>query len=350
MKIKKRNIKIRILLILCLSMIAVSVGCSSSKNNDKTVNKNDLSSTDGEKVTLRYADNQPAGYPSVEAAEEFAKIVSEKTDGRIEIKIYPGGQLGDEKSNIEQLGFGALDFARVSMGPLSEFAPSLNVLQLPYLFRDADHMWNVVEGEIGSDLLLATEDAGIIGLCWYDAGSRNFYNSKHEVKTLAELSKLKIRVMESELMMDMAKSVGVNPTPMNSGEVYSALQSGIIEGAENNIPTYVANAHNEVAKYFTMDEHIRIPEPMLMSKKTMEKLTDADQEIIREAAKEASKIQRELWNKYQEDAIKKAEEKGTIFTELTPEAKQEFQDACKPMYEKYAAEYKDLVDDIINTK
>lgn len=354
---KKSRRLLIIVSVLCLLFLFTACSnddSASEENNSVQESSNNVNEevkeSSGEVITLRYADSQPDGYPSVVAAEEFAKIISEKTDGKIEIKIYPGGQLGDEKSNIEQLQFGALDFARVSIGPLSEFSPSLNVLQLPYLFRDADHMWAVSDGEIGQQMLDSLEDVNIIGLCWYDAGSRNFYNSVKEIHTLEDLKDLKIRVMESELMIDMAKALGVNPTPMNSGEVYSSLQSGIIQGAENNIPTYVANAHNEVARYFTHDEHIRIPEPLLVSKKVMDELTEEEQQIIIDAAKEASKIQRELWKEYEAESIKKAEEKGTIFTELSEEEKMKFQEACKPLYSKYAEGYEELVESILNVE
>lgn len=367
MKNSKRFIKKSICLLLCGAMTIFTIGCSKKQETQETkvvedtketqeaqetqtTEKDNTSTTAKPEITLKYADSQPAGYPSVVAAEEFAKLVSEKSGGRIEITIYPGGQLGDEKSNIEQLRFGALDFARVSIGPLSEFSPSLNVLQLPYLFRNYDHMWAVANGEIGQNFLASMTDAGLVGLSWFEAGSRCFYNAEREIKTLEDLKGLKIRVMESELMIDMAKSLGVNPTPMNSGEVYSSLQSGVIQGAENNIPTYVANAHNEVAKYYTIDEHIRMPEPMLMSKQVMDKLSEEDQAIIKEAAAEASDIQRELMLAYDGEARAQAEESGTIFTELSAEEKQKFQDACSPMYDKYAADYKDIVDAIINTK
>lgn len=299
---------------------------------------------------FRYADSLPDTHPNLVAAHKFADLVLEKTDGRIKIEVYPGGQLGDEKSQAEQMQFGAIDFGRTSTGPLAEFVPSLNVIQLPYLYRDSEHMWKVMDGEIGQSFLSQLEQSGFVGLTWFDGGSRCFYNAKREIKTLADLSGLNIRVMESALMMDMASALGANPTPMNSGEVYSALQTGTIDGAENNWPTYVANGHHEVAPYYCLDEHQRMVEPMFASKATMDKLTPEDQQIIKECAQETGEYQRSLWASYVNDSKEKAIAEGAIVTEISAEEKAKFQEACKPLYEKFGGDNQDLVNQIINTK
>ena len=248
----------------------------------------------GEKVVLRYAENQVKDYPTTKAALKTGESLR-KDSRRITIEVYDSAQLGDEKSVIEQIQFGGIDMARVSLSPLSEFDKSLNVLQLPYLYRDSAHMWKVLEGSIGQKLLKGMEGKGIVGLSWFDAGARNFYNSKKAINKIEDLAGLKIRVQESAMMMDMVKALGANPTPMAYGEVYSALQTGVIDGAENNWPSYESTSHYEVAKYFVLDEHNRVPEPQIISKKTWDKLSDADKKIIQDAALESAKVERQLW-------------------------------------------------------
>ena len=206
-------------------------------------------------IVLRLADNQPIGYPTVLGDEEFARLVELYSNGRIKVEVYPQGQLGDEKSAIEQVQFGGIDFTRVSISPLSDFQPLLNALQMPYLYRDADHMWKVLNGEIGDFFLNSMEEKGFVGLVYYDSGARSFYNTKKPIYTVADLRGMKIRVQESALMMGLVRSLGAVPTPMAYGDVYSALQTGVIDGAENNWPSYDTSSHYEVAKYYSLDEH-----------------------------------------------------------------------------------------------
>ncbi len=304
---------------------------------------------DGKKIVLRYAENQPKDYPTTAAARKFADIVKEKTKGRITVEVYDSAQLGDEKSVIEQIQFGSIDMSRVSLSPLSEFAKQLNVLQLPYLDRDGAHMWKVLDGKIGQDLLATLDKSGIVGLTWFDAGARNFY-TKAPAKSMKDLSGLKIRVQESSMMMDMVKAVGANPTPMAYGEVYSALQTGVIDGAENNWPSYESTRHFEVAKNYMLDEHNRVPEPMIISKKTMDKLSADDQKVIRAAAIEAGKVERQLWADREKASEKKVRDGGSTITKLTPEQHQEFVNAVKPLYDKYGGDNKNLIKQIQDVK
>ena len=301
-------------------------------------------------MVLRYAENQPQDYPTTKAAYDFAKIVEEKTGGRIKVEVYYGGQLGDEKSVIEQLRFGAIDFTRVSLSPLAEFSKSLNVLQLPYLYRDADQMWKVLDGEIGAQFLSSVKDAGLIGLSWFDAGARNFYNSKKPVNTLEDLSGMKIRVQESQQMMDMVQALGANPTPMAYGEVYSSLQTGVIDGAENNWPSYESTSHYEVSKYYVIDEHTRVPEMQMVSGQTWSKLSDADRQIVKEAAQASAVNERQYWAQREKDSETKVKAGGAVVTTLSPEEKQKFQDAMEPLYKKYGAGYEDIIARIQATK
>ena len=254
--------------------------------------------------------------------------------------------MGDEKALIEQLQFGGVDFTRASISPLAEFEKSLNVLSLPYLYKDADQMWRVLEGDIGESFLKSVEKSGLIGLSWYDAGARNFYNSKKPITKLDDLKGLKIRVQESQLMMGMVSALGASATPMAYGEVYSGLQTGVIDGAENNWPSYESTSHYEVAKYYVLDEHSRIPEMQMISKITWDKLSPEDQAIIKECALESAKIERELWAAKENAAEAKVKEGGSEITTLEPGEKEKFQAAMASLYTQFGAGYEDLISQI----
>jgi len=337
---------------LAAAMLAgVSMGCSSSPASSGS-SSGSASSSAAKKpeFVFRYAENQAKDYPTTQGAYKFAEIVEQKTNGRIKIEVYYGAQLGDEKSVMEQMQFGGIDFARVSLSPLAEFAKQLNVLQLPYLYRDSAHMWKVLEGPIGDQFKNGLGESKLVGLSWYDSGSRNFYNSKKPITKLEDLKGMKIRVQENQMMMDMIKAIGAQPTPMAYGEVYSALQTGVIEAAENNWPSYESTSHYEVAKYFVLDEHTRVPELQIASKATMDKLSAEDQKIIKEAAVESAKFERQAWAEREKTSEKKVRDAGCQITELSAEEKAKFQEAVKPLYEKYAKDYMDIVNKIIETK
>ncbi|SNR96741.1 tripartite ATP-independent transporter solute receptor, DctP family [Anaerovirgula multivorans] len=347
MKMKKSMI----LLMCTVLVIGLLAGCSSNSPAPAETPETNAGSDDGsngETIVLRLADTHNDGYVTVEADREFARLVEEKTEGRVKVEVYPGAVLGDEKATIEQAQFGAIDFVRTSISPLSEFNKELGILMLPYLYRDVDHMFNVLDGEIGDDFLESLEENNLLGLTWFDGGARNFYNTKKEVKSVEDLKGMKIRVQESKLMMDLVTSLGAVPTPMAFGDVYSALQTGVIDGAENNWPSYFSTSHYEVAKYYTVDEHTRAPEVILVSKMTFDKLSAEDQEAIKEAAKEASLFQRVEWAKEEAAAEEAVVAKGAVITRL--ESNQEFQDAVQSMYAEFGAGYEDLIERIINTK
>lgn len=299
-----------------------------------------------EKMVLRYAENQPQDYPTTQAAYKFAELVEARTNGRIHIDVYYGAQLGDEKSVIEQLQFGAIDFTRVSISPLSEFDKSLNILQLPYLYKDAAQMWRVLDGALGEKFLTNVTSSNLIGLSWFDAGARNFYNSKRPITKFEDMKGLKIRVQESQLMMGMVNAVGANATPMAYGEVYSSLQTGVIDGAENNWPSYESTSHYEVSKYYVLDEHTRVPEMQLISKATWDKLSAEDQKIVKECALESAKLERELWAAKEKASEDKVKAGGSVITELAPGEKEKFQAAMAPLYAQFGAGYEDIIKEI----
>lgn len=295
-------------------------------------------------IVFRLAEIQPSDYPTTLADKEFARLVEEKTKGRIVIKVYDSQQLGPEKDILDQLQFGAIDFSRLSSATVAGVAPELNVLQLPYIYRDGEHMWKVLDGEIGDFFLKSIEDQGLIGLAWYDAGARNFYNSVREIRTLSDLKGLKLRVMESQLMVDMAKALGTAVIAMPFGEVYGALQTGVIDGAENNFPSYDTSLHFEVAKYFTIDEHVRVPEILVSSEKILDRISEEDLAIIKECAQISEEFQKQKWIEKEKESEQKLRDAGCIITKI--EDREEFIEAVTPLYDKYARDFKNIVKQI----
>ncbi len=235
-----------------------------------------------------YAENQAEDYPTSLGAYRFAQLVKERTGGRIEIQVKAGGLLGDEQAILEQLQFGGIDFTRVSLSPLSEIIPELNVLQMPYMYTGSEHMWKVLDGEIGETFIGFFERVPIQPLSWYDGGTRNFYTSNVPIRNLEDMKGMRIRVQQSSLMMDTMELLGAEAVPTAFDQVYSSLQRGTIDGAENSWPSYESEKHYEVAGYYTLDEHTRVPEMQLASQITWDKLSKEDQQIIRECARESA--------------------------------------------------------------
>lgn len=294
-------------------------------------------------LVLRSSDTHPDGYPTVEAVKYMGKLLEERTNGRIGIEVFHSAQLGEEKDTIEQTQFGVIDLNRVSLGPFNNIIEETQVVSLPYIFRSVDHMHKVMDGPIGDEILAAFEAHDLIGLAFYDGGSRSFYNSEKPIKSIDDLKGMKFRVMQSDMFVDMVGALGANATPMPYGEVYSAIQTGVIDGAENNWPSYDSSGHFEVAKYYTLDEHLIVPEVLVMSKKTWDKLSPEDQAVVRQAAKDSVPHMRELWaaqEKKSEDKIRAAGVQ--IVNDID---KKPFIDAMKPVYEKHvtSAKLKDMV-------
>ena len=288
-------------------------------------------------LTLRLGETHPADYPTTKGDYEFARLVKERSAGRITVEVYHSKQLGEEKAVIEQVQLGAIDFTRVSISPMAAFVRDLDALQLPYLYRDADHMWKVLTGPIGAELFAKLEASNFVGMCWYDGGSRNFYTKK-PVKTVTDLKGMKIRVQQSPLMVGMVEGLGAVATPLDFGQVYSALQTGVVDGAENNWPSYLSTSHFEVAKYFITDEHTRVPEIMVASKRVFDKLSKEDQELIKKAAWDSMPVQIKLWTDYEKVAEQAVKDKGAIITVVSPEEKAKFMAAMQPLYDKQPKE------------
>ena len=300
---------------------------------------------------FRLADNQPDGYPTVLGDLAMAKYVEEKTNGMIKIEVYNNSVLGDEKTTIEQTQTGDIHFIRVGINPLSAINPLMNALAMPFLFRDRAHMFKVLDGPIGTELMESLQRQNLLGLCWLDAGFRNFYNARREIKTPADMAGLKIRVQESALMMDMVRFLGAQPTPMAYGEVYSSIQNGVIDGAENNWPSYITAAHYEVAKFFSTNAHMSSPEMILINTGVWNSLTDAEKKIIKDGAMEGARVEREEWLKAEAKYEAQARASGNTITDITPAQKQQFADALAPLYAQPAyLPYADIVRRVRETR
>ena len=297
-----------------------------------------------------YAENQDEDYPTSLGGQYFANLVEEKTNGRIRILIQHSGERGNESQVISQLKYGGVDFARISISELTNEIKALNVLQLPYLYENSEHMWKVLDGKIGDYFLDVVSGYEMIGLSWYDAGARNFYTKDRQIQKLEDFEGLKIRVQESDMMASMVEYLGGEPVKKPYSEVYSLLEKSEADGAENNWPSYESMQHYEVAGYYTLDEHIRIPELQICSKHTWEKLSEEDQQIILECAKESSIYQRKLWKEQETKSRELAVSAGAEVVHLSTVEKKKFRKAVEPLFERYCGEHMDLIQEILSVK
>ena len=245
---------------------------------------------------LTASDTHPDGYPTVEAVKAMAEDLKRRTDGRLTVKVYPGGQLGEEKDTLEITVFGGLDLNRVSLAPLAVISPLAAVPTLPFLFRSTAHMRRAMDGAPGETILKALQPHGLVGLCFYDAGARSFYNTRRPIRTPEDLRGLKIRVMNSEVFVAMVEALGGNATPMSYGEVYQSLVQGVVDGAENNWPSLESSRHWEAARYYSLTRHVMVPEILLMSLRSWRKLDERDQRHVKAAARASVPVMRRLWD------------------------------------------------------
>ena len=292
-------------------------------------------------IVMRLAENQPDTNPVTVAMHIFADLVEEKTDGEIVVEVYSNAQLGQEPETIEQAQTGVVEFARVNSVVLAEVAPEIGVFTLPYIFANWDHKYRVLDGDIGRRSLDSLEAFGLVAFAFMDAGTRNFYTTE-PVRTLADLAGMKIRVQPSEISIRMVELLGGVATPMNYGEVYSALQTGVIDGAENDYVSYFTSSHYEVARYYSLDGHLSPPALLLMNKNTFDALSPEHQAAIREAATEASVRQRELMSDFQDESRDAVVAAGVEVIEVDVSV---FQDAVAPIYDQFP-QYADTIDAI----
>jgi tripartite ATP-independent transporter DctP family solute receptor len=281
---------------------------------------------------LKLAHVLDTSHPVHQGMEFMAKRVTEKSNGQMRVDIYPSGQLGAERELIELLQIGSLAMTKVSTSPLESFVPEMKIFSIPYVFRDEEHLWKILKGDIGRRLLLAGQDYFLRGLCYYDAGSRSFYTKEVPINTPKDLSGLKIRVMKSLTAVEMVKSLGGSATPIAWGELYTALQQGVVDGAENNPPSFYLSKHYEVCKYYILDEHTSVPDILLMSTRVWSSLNDQQQKWLQEAVDESVERQKILWKEASDHALQEVQKAGV---EILHPDKTPFREAVGVMHESY---------------
>ena len=299
-----------------------------------------------EQKVLYFAHNSTQTHPVHLGALKFQEVLAEKSGGKLRLKIFPDAQLGSEREVLELLQIGSLAITKVSAATLSNFVPEYKVLSIPYLFRDDSHKFNVLEGKIGESILEKGSKFWLRGLCYYDAGSRSFYTKNKPVRTPDDLKGLKIRVMNNQMAINMVKSLGGSATPMSYGELYTAIQQGVVDGAENNPPSFVSSNHYEVSKYFTLDEHSSVPDVLLISTKYWEKLSAEEKKWVTEAAELSAEAQKAYWKESVKKSMIKAKEANVEI--IIPE-KSLFAEKSKLVIEKFKMTYPEmakLVDEV----
>jgi len=286
-------------------------------------------------------------YPNSRALDRFGALVAERTNNRIRMRTFHSAQLGQQDEAIQQLRLGAIDFANFNLSPLNNLVPETQVLTLPFIFRDTAHVHRTVDGPIGDELAkLIEQRLNMVVLSWFDGGARSMFTRTRPIRTPADMQGLKIRVQTSDLWVDLIRALGANATPLPFGEVYTALQTGVIDGAENNWPSYESQRFFEVARFFTTTEHSNVPEVVVVAKGRWDRLSPADREILRAAAREASAIQRALWAEREKISRDRVIAAGVTVTEITDRGP--WQQLMLPLYDKYAGSptMKALVDRI----
>ncbi len=289
-------------------------------------------------------------YPNTVAMDKFAEILKEKSGGAITLKMFHSGTLGTQPDAIEQVRIGGLEIGNFNLGPIGPVAPEANVVSLPFIFRDMEHMHRALDGEAGDQISAGMAKKGLIALAWYDSGARSFYNSKKPIEKPADVSGMKVRVMNNDLYSGMIAALGGNPSPMAFSEVYQSLKTGVVDGAENNWPSYESTGHFEVAGYYSLSQHLIIPECVCINASVYDGLSDADKALVKEAARESATLQRELWAKRAESSREKVIQAGVKFNDIPDKAA--FQEAMQPVYDKYLSanpDLKPLVELIQNT-
>jgi tripartite ATP-independent transporter DctP family solute receptor len=281
------------------------------------------------------------GYPTTDAMEFMGDWLAEQTNGEITMEIFHSMQLGGEKEALEQVQLGALEMTRVSVGVVGPIVDDFNAFNLPYVFRSIDHMRNVVDGEIGQELLAALEAGGLIGLGYMDAGARSFYNKERPIREPADLEGLKIRVMQNPIFIEMMSEMGGNGIPIAFNELYTALQTGVVDGAENNPPSYATQKHFEQAGYYSLTEHLIVPEIFVFSKAVWDTLPAEQQELIREAAVLTTQKERELWEAMEAQAMAELVDLGVQINDDVD--KPAFIEATAPVREQFGAQYSELL-------
>tara|TARA_R110002096_G_scaffold321161_1_gene515232 strand:- start:2065 stop:3039 length:975 start_codon:yes stop_codon:yes gene_type:complete len=281
----------------------------------------------------------PQTHPVHKGILEFQKALETKSKGSLKVKIFPDAQLGSEREVLELLQIGSVAATKVSAATLSNFVPEYHLLGIPYLFRDKDHQFDVLEGEIGKSILEKGSKFWLRGLCYYDAGSRSFYTSEKAIRTPDDLKGLKIRVMNNQMAINMVNSMGGSATPLAYGELYTAIQQGVVDGAENNPPSFVSSNHYEISKYYTLDQHSSVPDVLLIGTKFWNKLSEEEKIWVQEAADESAQAQKQFWNESVEESMAIAKKAGV---EIIVPKKSLFAEKSKSVVEEFVKEFPEM--------
>ena len=290
-------------------------------------------------------------YPNTVAMDKFAELLNEKSGGKITLKMFHSGTLGTQPDAIEQVRIGGLEIGNFNLGPIGPVAAEANVVSLPFVFRDMEHMHRALDGDAGDQISAGMAKKGLVALAWYDSGARSFYNSKKPIMVPGDVKGMKVRVMNNDLYSGMISALEGNPSPMAFSEVYQSLKTGVVDGAENNWPSYESTGHFEVAGFYSLSQHLIIPECVCINASAYDALSDDDKKIVKDAARESATLQRELWAKRAKSSREKVMASGVKFNEIPD--KSAFQAAMQPVYDKYLADNPDLkplVELIQNTK
>ncbi|MFA7491318.1 MAG: TRAP transporter substrate-binding protein [Mariniphaga sp.] len=289
-----------------------------------------ISTTD--KTELKLAHGLPTDHPVHQSMEFMAKRAGELSDGKLIIEVYPAEQLGSEQQCVELVQIGSLAITKVSAAVMESFADDYKVFGLPYIFKSKEHAFRILDGDIGKDLLLSTKDKWIRGLCYYDAGSRSFYTKSKPITHPDDLTGLKIRVMRSITAVEMIRALGGSATPISWGELYTALQSGVVDGAENNPPSLYTSRHYEVCKYYSLDEHTTIPDVLVISQLIWDKLSEQEKEWVQQAADESAVLERKLWQESEKESLEEIKKAGV---QINYPDKEPFIERVQPLLESY---------------
>ncbi|WP_186804896.1 TRAP transporter substrate-binding protein [Limihaloglobus sulfuriphilus] len=281
---------------------------------------------------LRIAHPLSDTHPLQKSLEYFARIVEQNSQHELTVEIYPNGQLGSDYQTIEQLQYGIIPMTIVSCGPLESFIPQMQIFGVPYLFRSREHMFKALSGPVGRELLETGLERGLKGLCFFDAGARSFYTSKTPIRSIDDLDGLKIRVMKTSMSIKSVQAMGGSPAPIDYGELYTALQQGVVDGAENNPPSFYTSMHYEICKYYTLDEHFRIPDILLISKLRWNRLSQEEQKIIADAAQQCSAYQQKVWAEFEEFSMEKLKSSGV---EIISVNKMPFVQRVQPIWNQF---------------
>jgi tripartite ATP-independent transporter DctP family solute receptor len=332
-----RNYKIIGFILILLILLGVGYSTYAKSHNTASKQKS--------VIILKATDNQPEDYPTSKGLQYMAKLLEERSNGHIKMTVYSGAILGDGKDILDATQAGTLDIGRISVSSLVGYSPELNVFMTPFLFRDADHEWKVLDGPVGKKLLQGLEKSGFVGLGYYDAGARSFY-AKTPVNSPQDLVNKKVRVLDVKIQKEMIATMGGIPLTTPFLEVYPGFQTGALDAAENSPPSFYSTKHYELAKYFMLTEHVVVPETILISKKTWDSLSMEDQEMIRQATKDSTVYQKQLWSDFTQQSMEKLKAQGVSI--ITPN-KELFRQVLAPLYANYP-EYKELIKEIQDIK